>query len=389
MPKHKYRVSFKTITSASRLVAVLLVAAVLSGVAAIAHADQYDDKINSLENQNSQTQSLVNDLTSQATSYKDAISKLAGQVAALQSAIAANQHKQAQLEQQIAKDQREITQKKAQLSATIKAMYIDGQTSTIEELASSKDLSDYVDKEEYRETVQNDLGAAIKEIAALQAKLQHQKHQLGIVLKSQQQQQGQLAAAQAKQQHLLNLNENQQAAYNHQINANESEIASLRAQQAAANRQLDGSGQVITHGSCGGTYPARASGDYGPWGCNYAHTSDFVPGCSYLDSWGMCNRECVSYTAWMVYKEYGISTVGFGNANQWPGSARSEGFSTGSTPRVGSVAIYMGGAFGHAMWVVGISGNQIHVHSYNDGYDGQYYDHWVSASGLTYIYFGS
>jgi surface antigen len=187
---------------------------------------------------------------------------------------------------------------------------------------------------------------------------------------------------------MLAYNEGQQAAYNAQISSNQSQIASLRAQQAAANRKLDSSGQVITSGSCGGSYPASASGSYGPWGCNYAHTSDDVPGCQYSDSWGMCNRECVSYTAWMVYKTYGIATTGFGNANQWPGSARSAGFSTGSTPKVGSVAIYSGGAFGHAMWVVGVSGSQIHVYSYNDGYDGNFYDHWVSASGLTYIYFG-
>ena len=34
-------------------------------------------------------------------------------------------------------------------------MYIDGQLTTIEELATSKNLSEYVDKEDYRTTVQN------------------------------------------------------------------------------------------------------------------------------------------------------------------------------------------------------------------------------------------
>ncbi len=371
-----------------RTLLLLLTLGGLMGGAAIAHADQYDAQINSLQNQNNQTQSIVSGLAAQAGSYQGAINVLQGQISSLQAAIQANQTKQTAMQQQITADQQQIDQKKQQLSATIKSLYIDGQTSTIEELASSKNLSDYVDKEEYRTAVQNELDASIQEIGELQTQLQQQKSQLDVVVKSEQQQNDLLASDQSQQQQMLAYNQDQQAAYNAQIASNQSKIASLRAAQAAANRRLDGSGQIITSGSCGGSYPASASGSYGPWGCNYAHTSDNVPGCSYQDSWGMCNRECVSYTAWMVYKTYGINTTGFGNANQWPGSAARAGIPTGSTPKVGSVAIYTGGAFGHAMWVVGVDGDQVHVYSYNDEYDGNFYDHWVSASGLTYIYFG-
>jgi peptidoglycan hydrolase CwlO-like protein len=384
MPK----INSSVIYSKLRLLVLLLALGGLIGGAAVAHADQYDAQINTLQNQSNQTKSIVNGLAAQAGSYQGAINVLQSQISSLQAAMQVNQAKQAELQQQIAADQQQIDQKKQELSATIKALYIDGQTSTIEELATSKNLSDYVDKEEYRTTVQNQLNGKIKEIGDLQTQLQQQKSQLDVVVKSEQQQNNLLASDQSQQQQMLAYNQGQQSAYNAQIASNQSQIASLRAAQAAANRRLDSTGQVITSGSCGGSYPASASGSYGPWGCNYAHTSDNVPGCSYLDSWGMCNRECVSYTAWMVYETYGINATGFGNANQWPGSATRAGIPTGSTPKVGSVAIYGGGSFGHAMWVVGVSGNQIHVYSYNDGYDGNYYDHWVNASGLTYIYFG-
>jgi len=370
------------------LLLLLAIGGLIGGGAAIAHADQYDAQINALQSQNNQTQSIVSGLAAQAGSYQGAINVLQSQVSSLQAAIQVNQAKQTEMQQQIAADQQQIDQKKTELSSTIKAMYIDGQTTTIEELASSKNLSDYVDKEEYRTTVQNQLDAKIKEIGDLQTQLQQQKSQLDVVVKSEQQQNNLLASDQSQQQQMLAYNQGQQAAYNAQIASNQGQIASLRAAQAAANRRLDSSGQIITSGSCGGSYPATASGSYGPWGCNYEHTSDNVPGCNYQDSWGMCNRECVSYTAWMVYKTYGINATGFGNANQWPGSAMRAGIPTGSTPKVGSVAIYGGGAFGHAMWVIGVSGDQIHVYSYNDGYDGNFYDHWVNASGLTYIYFG-
>jgi surface antigen len=107
----------------------------------------------------------------------------------------------------------------------------------------------------------------------------------------------------------------------------------------------------------------------------------------------MYNRECVSFTAWKVYQAYGYMPYwgGVGNANQWPGDARAAGIATGSTPKVGSVAIYMGGSgdpFGHAMWVVGVNGSTITVQQYNLYYDGNYYETTIPAAGLTYIYFG-
>ena len=79
------------------------------------------------------------------------------------------------------------------------------------------------------------------------------------------------------------------------------------------------------------------------------------------DSWGMWNRECVSYTAWKVYQTYGYMPYwgGVGNANQWPGDAQAAHIPTGSTPRVHSVAISMGGAFGHATYVESVNGNSI------------------------------
>lgn len=356
-----------------------------------AHADQYDSQINALQQANNANQAQVNSLAAQAGSYQEALSQIQNQIDALQAALNVNQAKQASLEQQILDDQQKVALNKQYLGDALRTMYVDGQLTTIEELATSQSLSAYVDKETYRTTVQNKVDSLIQQIASLEAQQKQQKAQLDVTVNIEKQQASQLASAQAQQQQLLAYNQSQQSAYNAQIASNQSQIASLQAAQAAANRRLDSSGQLITSGSCGGSYPATASSAYGPWGCNYEHTSDYVQGCAYQDDWGMCNRECVSYTAWMVYKTYGIDTSGFGNAVDWPSSARAAGILTGYTPKVGSVAIfsgYSGDKYGHAMWVVGVSGNQIHVYSYNDGYDGNFYDHWVNASGLTYIYFG-
>lgn len=380
------KTQLKTLLLRARILAVIFVIVGSFSAASVVQADQYDSQIQALQSQNNASQSQVDSLANQAASYQAEIDQLNAQISALQNAISTNQAKQASLQQQIASDQQQVTQNKAYLSDAIQTLYEDGQMSTIEELATSKSLSDYVDKQTYNTSIQNKINSLISQIASLEAQAQKQKSQLDIVVKVENQQAGQLASAQAQQQQMLAYNQSQQNAYNAQIASNQSQIASLRAEQAAANRRLDSSGQVVTSGSCGGGYPASAVSPYGgSWGCNYSLDNA-------LDNFAMYNRECVSYTAWMVYKTYGYSPVGFGDANQWPAHAENAGIGVGSTPKVGSVAIYMGNAstdpWGHAMWVVGVSGNQIHVFSYNDGFDGDFYDHWVSASGLTYIYFG-
>jgi surface antigen len=186
-------------------------------------------------------------------------------------------------------------------------------------------------------------------------------------------QQTQLQAQQAQQAALLNYTEAQKASYDQQISSNNSQISTLRAQQAALNRKLGG---VPSAGDPGhGGYPAA-------WNNAGQDTT--------LDSWGMYNRECVSYTAWKVYQTFGYMPYwgGSGNANQWPGDAQRAGISIGSTPKVHSVAIWNVGAFGHAMWVEAVSGNTIYVSQYNYDYQGHYSEMSISASGLTFIYFG-
>jgi surface antigen len=260
-------------------------------------------------------------------------------------------------------------------------MYVDGQMSTIEELATSKNLSEYVDKEEYRTSVQNQLNAKIKEIAQLQAELQSQKEKVDEVIATTKAQNNQLAGEKAEQDKLLSLNEGQQASYNNQIASNSSQISKLRAEQLAANSRFiqggsSGGGGIPNGPTCGGGYP-------GVW-CN-------APQDSIIDSWGMYNRECVSYTAFRVAASGRHMPYwgGYGNANQWPSNARSAGIpmSYGGGARRGDVAISTRGAFGHAMYVEGVSGGNVYVSQYNAALNGRYSTATVSQSGLYFIHF--
>ena len=346
-------------------------------------ADSIQDQINSLTQQNSDTASVVDGLQAQAASYQDAINQLQGQISALQASINDNLAKQASLQQQITEDQNEITQEKAVLADDVKTMYVDGTPSTLEVLATSKDLSDFVDKQEYRTSVQNKLQDTLNKIAKLQAQLQSQKTQVDQLLGEQQFQQTQLNSARAQQASLLSYNQSQQASYNAQIAANSSKISQLRAQQAAENATL-GTGLFAT-GNCGGGYPTKATSPWGGfWGCNYGQDST-------VDNWYMYNRECVSYTAFRVHQAYGYNALGWGNANEWPGSARASGITVNSTEAPGTVAIWDVGAFGHAMWVEAVNGDDsIIVSQFNYSYNGTYSEMKVSAGQAAtfhYIHF--
>lgn len=150
------------------------------------------------------------------------------------------------------------------------------------------------------------------------------------------------------------------------------QVASDQAAQIAANQKLGG--VIVAGDPTRGGYPAQ-------W--------DNARQDSMLDSWGMYNRECVSYAAWKVYQTYGTMPYwgGVGNANEWPGDARRAGIPTGSTPQVHSVAISLHGYYGHAMWVEKVSGNMIYVSQYNYDLHGHYSEMWVDGSDFTYIYF--
>jgi surface antigen len=375
MPKKMLTTRF---FQALRLMAVATASLGLIGGATLAHADQYDDQINALQSQSNATQGLLNGLESQASSYQAQIGALAAQISAVQGQIAANQAQQATLEAEIQSDQQQITTKKTSLSADVKAMYIDGSMSTIEELATSNDLSAYVDKEEYRSSVQNALNSTIQQIAALQADQQKQKGELDTAIASEQSQNAQLASVQAQQQQLLAYNQGQQDAFNSQISANSGQIAKLRQEQIVAN----------TRYNIGSFHGSPGNGGYPDIWAN-------APQDSMVDDWGMYNRECVSYTAYRVHQDYVAGKDshdmpywgGAGNANQWPGDAERAGIPVDSNPTPGSIAISTAGAFGHAMYVESINGNEIYVQQFNQQLTGQYSEGWRYTTGLVFLHF--
>jgi len=238
------------------LLSYLLIASVLimSGVSgSLVLADQFDQQIRNLQQQNTSNQKKVDELQMQAESLQDAISDLQSQITDLQNQIAANQAKSDNLQKQIAAAEEELAKQKKVLGENIKVMYLESQISTIEMLATSRNLSDFVDKEQYRAAVRDKIKNTLDKITVLKAQLKTQKEQVERLIKEQQDLQSQIGAQKAEQSRLLNLNQVEQDAFNRQIKDNKSRIAELRRQQILENIKLFGGSQPGIPG--GGGYP--------------------------------------------------------------------------------------------------------------------------------------
>lgn len=177
-------------------------------------ADSIDDQIKRLQQENAANKDAVAQLKNEAVSYRDALTRLQSQISILQGAIDDNIAKQAAIQANIEANQRELERQRSILGENIRVMYVEGRITTIEMLATSKNLSDFVDKEEYRTTIKNKIQDTLKQIAQLQNELKEQKVQVERYLADQRSQQAQLSSARAEQANMLAYNQSQQATYN-------------------------------------------------------------------------------------------------------------------------------------------------------------------------------
>lgn len=356
---------------------VLVVGAVLSPI--IAKAD-LNSQIRELNGANGQLYDQNNALRREATSIEGVISELQTQINGLQVQINDSNAQIAQTEAKINDAEIELAKQKNLLGLNIKSMYLEGDISTLEMLASSKDLSEFVDKQQYRNSVKDKIRDTLDKVTALKLQLKAEKESLEAQKKDQEARQAVIDAQRAEQARLLGLNQAQRAAVNSEIKANNAQIAELRRLQAIENAKFGSPGTGV---ACGGGYPGSSSGPWGTWGCNY-------PLDNTIDSWGMYNRECVSYTAFKVAQSgrYMPYWGGRGNANRWDDNARASGIPVDDNPQPGDVAISNAGYYGHAMYVEHVyDDGRILISQYNGDWTGKYSEAVINKGSLVFIHF--
>lgn len=350
-PLHKIPTSRLFISIAAVIISSALIVGTVS-------ADQFDQKIGQIQAETAVLSAQNSTLAVEAAGFQATIETLANQITTLEAQIAANEAERRTLEA-------EIVQHRSILGQNIRAMYLEDEISTFEVLASSNNLSTFMDKEQYRNEVKDKIAQTIDRINQLKKRIE------GIIA-SQQAAQIQLDAQRAEQARLLALNQQQRAALDAEIKNNSAEISKLRSEQAAANARLFGNG--IRNVADNSGYP---------WaGVAFPNTM--------ADPWGMYKRQCVSYTAWKVANSGRDMPYwgGRGNAKNWDDNARAAGIPVDTSPRVGDVAVSNTGTYGHVMYVEAVFGDgTIYVSQYNASWTGTYSEARIPIGSLVFIHF--
>lgn len=139
-----------------------------------------------------------------------------------------------ELELKIEETNRELARQRNVLGENIRAMYFEGDISTIEILATSKDLSEFVDKEQYRTAVQAKIKATVDTINILKAELNAKQEEIKQLLAQQQAQRQQLADKRAEQQRLLEATRGEESRYQAILAKQRKQLAEAEAEIARA-----------------------------------------------------------------------------------------------------------------------------------------------------------
>jgi peptidoglycan hydrolase CwlO-like protein len=354
-------------------------------------ADRFDDQINSLQQEISEYNAQAAKLNEQAKTLQSAVDQLQAQASAIQAQITLSQAKYDKLVQQIADTEKLIKDNQDALGVTIANMYVDGKVSPIEMIASSKTISEYLDKQEYQSSIRDQLTSTIDKIKDLKTQLVKQQADVKKVLDEQTAQKNSLVAKQNEQQNLLSQTQGQESAYQQLVASNNQKLADVAAQQRSYYQSLVRSGGGVNAGVYGNFHYSNWSGNQGcSGGYPYCGPQD-----SGIDPWGLYNRECVSYVAWALSARFGRYVGNFsgqGNAYEWPYSASAfSGAVRVYNPQPGdAVVLPQSGGFaplGHLMIVESVSGDTLHVSQYNFYGTGEYSTMDIQNSGIILLRF--
>lgn len=397
-------VSAKGLVTKSVIVAtaVMMVIAVPFSMQQTVRADQFDDQISALDLQKSQYQQQASALQAQATTLQGQLDQITAQKNAILAQIDISQKQYDALQQQITDVQQKIASTKVALGQIIADMYVDSSVSPLEMLASSKNLSEYADKQESQRAIQDSLSQKISEIKALKSKLEQSQKEVAVVLEDQNNQKAQLAAKEAEQQQLVEQTKNDEAQYQQLVNSLQSRIESAAAQQRAyyAALRAQNGGQSFDAGTVGSFQYSNWSGNQGCGGDGYPYCGEQD---SYGDPWNLYNRECVSYAAWRISEGYGRKVYPFnwsgtahGSAFDWINRApNGEYYAKGawrvSDPQPGDAVVLPivpgFSPIGHVMVVESANGDWVRVSQYNFFGTGEYSTMNIKKTGVVFLRF--
>lgn len=327
-----------------------------------------------LQAQSRALQAQINENNAKALEYKlqaatleSKLNQLKVEIISVNAQIELTTVKIAELQADLEKAQAELERQKGLLKASMRALYKKGGASTVELLAASDSFSQFINDQEYLDRLKSAIQESAEKVIQLKQQIQKQQEEQKELLVQQNEQKAALDSKKQEQQFLLDQTRGEQKRYT-------AAAEELRRQQALINVQLNPSGADYTQTT---SYPWA---NIEPWNFDSC----------YVDPWGMCKRQCVSYTAWAVARSGRDMPYwgGRGNANEWDNNARAAGIPVDGNPRAGDVAISNSGFYGHAMYVEAVlPDGRIHVSQFNYELRGKYSEMTIPKGNLVFIHF--
>ncbi len=345
-------VSKKVAATRATLIAIAVLTAVLSPLQLLqtpqAYADEYDDKIAALNRQVAAYDQEAQKLAKEGDTLQRKLDILANQKAAIQARIDTNQAKHDKLQRDIAANEQKIADNRNALGETLADMSIGDKITPLEMLASSSTIADFIDKQEQRSTIRDNLSNTIAEIKALKVQLEKDRAEVAKVLDEQKAQRGILVSKEQQQAQLLAQTRGSEARYKSMISDKQGQIEELRREAAAVRAAINSGANGVTGGSA-----TNAS--------NYP----FYPnGCAFInDGYGYFRCQCVSYVAYRLAAD--PSNRGYtylGNAEDWWDDGRSV---SANNIRRGDVIVWLRGTPGHVMFVESVSNGTVYYTDFN------------------------
>ncbi len=266
-------------------------------------------------------QAQINEINKQINESQAALSETNRQIEETQALIG-------DLSTKISEEEEHLKQEQGKQDKIIAAWYMEGDSSSlINNLVGSSSLSEAINKDEYYDSISQQIKLSIEKINALRAELtakkmeaESKKVELVSLQKEQEAYNNVILSRKNQQNRLLNATVAQKKSYLDEVSELQKEINRLSDEIYAERQRLArNSSEIYISGSSG-----------------YPFTSIDEP-----DPWLFLTRECTSYAAWywnvILGKRWVNTRPGSGSAWNWPALASDQGYSVSSTPVVGAI----------------------------------------------------
>ena len=231
-----------TTTNLFKTLVIFTVLLTISGTGFAASEQSLRQKASELKEQADAGKEKLDGASKQVDTLEEKVNQLNSEINQIQGQINTTSKNIEKTEKELEKTQKELERQKNIMNQSVRALYKQGDVSTVELIASSKNFTEFVNGQEYLERVKIGVQESAKKIDALKTKLEKEKTELDEMLELQTGQQKVVATKKSEQDELLNKAKEEEFSYKEYVAKKQKEQTIVEAAVAAAVRERSQSG---------------------------------------------------------------------------------------------------------------------------------------------------